>query len=99
VGVLADPPLERAVEHRDLGPQSLEHPRRQLRPLDDQPVQGVEGVAAGALHEAADARGRHQGEHHAVFVRQVSQERLDDPGDLARHLGGRVVLVGEFRIA
>jgi hypothetical protein len=95
VAVLAHPPLERPVEHRDLGPESLEHPRRQLRPLDDEPAERIEVGAAGGLDEPADARRRLQREHHALVAWEIRQQRPDDAGDLARDLGGRVVLVDE----
>lgn len=93
--MLADPAIEGAVVDGDLGPERLEHARRELGPLDDEPAERVEPVARGGLDEPADAGGRLERADDAFVVGQIVDERADDPGDLAGDLRGRVVLVDE----
>ena len=97
--VLADPALEGAVEHGQVGSEGLEHPGRQLRPLDDEPAQILEARACRGLDEAADAGGGLQGQDLALGAGQVSDERPHDAGHLAGDAGGGVVLVGEYLFA
>ena len=75
----------------------MEHPRRELGPLDRVPGEARDGLEGA--QEAADARGGLEGVDGLAVAREAQHERRDDAGDLLRDLARRVELVGEFPTA